>query len=57
MFAKGELADMYKMDFLLTKEHNISLTEIGNMIPFERKIYVSIITDYLNKKQKALNQH
>lgn len=56
MFVNGELADMYKTDFLLAKEHNISLTEISNMMPFERTIYIGIIIDYLDKKQKALRQ-
>jgi hypothetical protein len=54
MFAKGELADIYRTDFLLAKEHNISLTEINEMQPFERKIMVAIIIDYLEKKQRAV---
>lgn len=56
MFAPGELADMYRTDFLLTKEHNITLSEINEMIPFERIIYIGIIIDYLEKKQKAMRQ-
>lgn len=54
MFAPGELADHYRTDFLLAKEHNITLSEIGDMIPFERKIYIGIILDYLEKKKKAI---
>lgn len=56
MFAKGELADQYRTDFLLVKEHNISLTEINEMIPFERSIYIGIVMDYIEKKQKAMRQ-
>ena len=56
MFAKGELADIYKTDFLLAKEHNITLSEINEMVPFERLIYIGIIIDYLDKKQKAMRQ-
>lgn len=52
MFAKGELADLYRTDFLLTKEHNISLSEINEMQPFERRIFVAIVIDYLAKKQR-----
>lgn len=55
MFAKGELADQYRTDFLLVKEHNMSLTEINEMIPFERSIYIGIVMDYIEKKQKAKN--
>lgn len=56
MFAQGELIDMYKTDFLLTKEHDISLQDISEMIPFERKIYISIILEYLEKKAKLMQQ-
>jgi hypothetical protein len=56
MFATGELADIYKTDFLLAKDHNLTLSEINDMIPFERQIYISIVLDYLEKKKKALKQ-
>ena len=54
MFAPGELANIYRTDFLLVKEHHFNLTEIDHLQPFERKIYVAIVIDYLEKKQKAL---
>lgn len=56
MFATGELADIYKTDFLLAKDHNLTLSEINDMIPFERQIYINIVLDYLEKKKKALKQ-
>lgn len=56
MFVKGELADFYKTNFLLAKEHNISLSEINDMIPFERTVYIGILLDYLDKKQKAMQR-
>jgi hypothetical protein len=51
MSAKGELADMFKTDFLLMSEHNISLSDINNMLPFERKIFISIIIEHLNRNK------
>lgn len=57
MSAKGELSDLYRTNFLLAKEHNIRLSEIDDMIPFERTVYVGIALDYLDKKQKAMRQH
>ena len=56
MFVNGELTDMYRTDFLLAKEHNISLSEINEMFPYERKIYIAIIIDYLNTKAKKINR-
>lgn len=57
MSANGELADFYRTNFMLAKEHNISLSEIDNMIPFERTIYIGILLDYLEKKKKALSKN
>jgi hypothetical protein len=54
MFVEGELADIYKTDFLLAKEHNISLSEIGEMAPFERKILIAIVLQYLAKKAQTI---
>ena len=54
MFASGELADMYRTNFLLAKDYNISIEEIEEMIPFERVVYVGIVLDYLEKKKKAM---
>lgn len=56
MFVSGELTDMYKTNFILAKEHNISLSEIDEMVPFERKIFISIIMEYLEKKAQAMKQ-
>ena len=32
------------------QEHNYSLTELENMMPWEREIYVSMLIEHLNKK-------
>jgi hypothetical protein len=54
MFAEGILADIYKTDFILTKEHGMVLSELDSMIPFERQIYIAMLLEYLDKKAKAL---
>lgn len=41
------------------EEHKYSLTEIENMMPWERTIYVSLLNQYLKEKeeqQKAAQQ-
>ena len=43
------LANYYKTNFALMQYHKYSLTEIENMIPFERDIYVDLAVAY--KKQ------
>lgn len=54
MFVSGELADVYKTDFILAKEHGLSFSDIGEMMPFERKIMIAIVMEYLSKKAQAL---
>lgn len=37
--------------------HNYSLTEIENMIPFERDIYVSMLTKFLEEEKQRLERN
>ena len=42
------------------QHHNYSLTEIENMIPWEREVYVSMLINYIkeeNEKLKILKQN
>ncbi len=57
MVSDGELIDLYKTNFLITKNHGITITEIENMIPYEREIYIMIILDYLEREKRARHKH
>ena len=51
-----DLASYYKLNFSLMQYHKYSLTEIENMIPWERDIYVGLLRLHIeeeNLKQKA----
>ena len=37
--------------------HNYSLTEIENMIPFERDIYVAMLVKYLEEEKQRLERN
>jgi hypothetical protein len=39
-------------------DHKYSLTEIENMMPWERTVYISLLNQYIKEKedQKAANQ-
>jgi len=48
------------LNFSLMQHHKYSLTEIENMMPWEREIYVSLLIDYIkqeNEKLKMLKQN
>jgi hypothetical protein len=43
----------------MVQHHNYSLTELENMIPWERDIYVSLLLNWLQEQEKeaAKNNH
>lgn len=43
---------MYQLNFALMQYHKYSLTEIENMIPFERDIYIVMLQQYLKEKEE-----
>jgi len=44
------MENFYKINFLLMQIHKYSLTEIENMMPWEREIYISMLLQYIEKK-------
>lgn len=47
------LQNFYKINFDITQYHKFSLTEIENMIPFERDIYVMMLEEKVKKEEAA----
>jgi len=51
------LEGYYKTNFALMQHHKYSLSEIENMIPFERQVYISLLMQYLEQvKQEQQKQ-
>jgi|TARA_B100001094_G_scaffold332803_1_gene406591 hypothetical protein len=55
-----DLGSYYKINFALMQFHKYSLTEIENLIPWERDIYVGLLQQHLEeeelkRKQQASN--
>jgi hypothetical protein len=42
------------MNFALMQYHKYSLTELENMIPFEREVYVAMLIKYLEEEKQRL---
>lgn len=36
------------------QHHNYSLTELDNMLPWEREIYISLLQDYIEEENKRI---
>jgi hypothetical protein len=47
-----DLEGFYKLNFALMQYHKYSLTEIENMIPWERDIYVALLQQHLEEEEK-----
>ena len=51
--AHMDLMSYYKLNFSLMQYHKYSLTEIENMIPWERDVYIILLKNHLEEKLKA----
>jgi|TARA_R100001530_G_C4192979_1_gene122684 hypothetical protein len=47
-----DLESYYKLNFALMQYHKYSLTEIENMIPWERDVYVALLQQHLEEEEK-----
>ena len=45
-----------RTDFGLIQHHNWGLTEIENMIPWEREVYVSLLLQWLEEEKERMEQ-
>ena len=53
-----DLESYFKLNFALIQHHKYSLTEIENMMPWERYIYVGLLNQWIedeNLKAKQAN--
>jgi len=48
--AHEDLESYYKVNFALMQHHKYSLTELENMIPWEREIYLSLLKQYIEEE-------
>ena len=50
------LESYYKLNFSLIQFHKYSLTEIENMIPWERDVYVELLRSHLEEEKLKMQQ-
>ena len=51
-----DLESYYQLNFSLMQYHKYSLTEIENMIPWERDIYVALLKNHLEEEELKQRQ-
>ena len=54
--AHENLESDYKVNFALMQHHKYSLTELENMIPWEREVYLSLLQQYIEEENLKAKQ-
>jgi|TARA_B100000530_G_scaffold329064_1_gene270607 hypothetical protein len=52
-----DLETYYKLNFSLMQYHKYSLTEIENLIPWERDIYVELLKAHIEEEKQKQQQN
>ena len=50
------LESYFKLNFSMMQHHKYSLTEIENMMPWERDIYLSLLNQYIEEENLKAQQ-
>jgi hypothetical protein len=50
------LASYYQVNFALIQHHKYSLTEIENMMPWEREVYITLLQQYIEEENLKYQQ-
>jgi len=50
------LENLYKTNFALMQHHKYSLADIENMMPWEREVYVTLLTQYIEEENLKQQQ-
>ena len=54
--AHTTLESYYKVNFALLQHHKYSITEIENMMPWERDVYVTLLKQYIEEENLKAQQ-
>lgn len=50
------LANYYKTNFSMMQHHKYSLTELENMLPWERDVYIVMLIQYIEAENERIKQ-
>jgi len=55
--AHTDLESYFKVNFALMQHHKYSLTELENMIPWEKEVYVALLKQYIEEENLKAQQN
>ena len=56
IFSHDNLGNFFQTNFALMQHHKYSLTELDNMMPWERQIYIDMLVKYLEEERERLKE-
>ena len=54
--ANEDLESYFKTNFALMQHHKYSLTELENMIPWEREVYLTLLQQFIEEENLKAQQ-
>ena len=52
-----DLESYFEINFSLMQHHKYSLTEIENMMPWERDIYLALLNQYIEEENARIQEN
>lgn len=56
MLGHESLYSYYKNNFNMVQHHKYSLSEIENMLPLEREIYIALLNEWIEQENERIKQ-
>jgi hypothetical protein len=56
MLSHDNLQNIYRVNFDMIQHHKYSLTELENMMPWEKQIYVSMLINHIEEENERIKQ-
>lgn len=53
-FGYENLGNFYQTNFSLMHHHKYSLTELENMLPWEREVYVGLLLQFIEEEKEKM---
>lgn len=54
IFGYDTLGNYFQTNFALMQHHKYSLTELDNMMPWERQVYIDMLVQFLEEEKERL---
>ena len=54
IFGYDTLGNYYQTNFALMQHHKYSLTELDNMLPWERQVYIDMLVKFLEEENERI---